>query len=291
MSDAAEPVAVPVCYRHPDRETYIACQRCAKPICPDCMNSAAVGFQCPDCVKEGRKATRSGRTAYGGEHAANPALTSQVLVGINVLVWLAVLVSGDLVDKLALIPDIACVEGNQFGCTAIQDGVARGSVWQLVTSMFLHQQLWHIGFNMFALWMLGPQLELAMGRARFLAVYLFSGLAGSTAVYWLSDPNGATLGASGAIFGLLGALAVVAYKVGGDVRSILGWVGANLVITFLIPNISWQGHLGGLVGGALLAAVVVYAPKQRRNLVQWGGIALFALLLLVAIAIRTVVLQ
>ena len=282
---------VPVCYRHPERETYIACQRCGKPICPDCMNNAAVGFQCPDCVKEGMKATRSGRTAYGGEHASNPALTSQVLVGINALVWLAVLVSADLVDKLALIPDIACVEADQFGCTAVQDGVARGSVWQLVTSMFLHQQLWHIGFNMFALWVLGPQLELAMGRARFLAVYLLSGLAGSTAVYWLSDPNGATLGASGAIFGLMGALAVVAYKVGGDVRSILGWVGANLVITFLIPNISWQGHLGGLVGGAILAAIVVYAPKQRRNQLQWAGIAVFAVLLVVAIALRTLVLQ
>jgi len=291
----SQPAAPPVCYRHTDRETYISCQRCGKPICPDCMRSAAVGFQCPDCVKEGAKSTRSGRTAYGGELSANPALTSQVLVGINVAVWLLIVGTGwassELVDKLALIPDRACVKFTQFQCLQVQDGVAHGAPWQLLTSMFTHVQLWHIGFNMLALWALGPQLELALGRVRFLALYLLSGLAGSATVYCLASPASETLGASGALFGLMGALAVVAFKVGGNVQSILSWIGANLVITLLIPNVSWQGHLGGLVGGAVLGAVLVYAPKTRRTQLQALGFLVVAALVIVAVVVRTAALR
>ena len=144
-------------------------------------------------------------------------------------------------------------------------GVADGAYWQLLTSAFTHVEVWHIGFNMLALWVLGPQLELAIGRSRFLALYLLSALAGSALVYWLADPAGSTLGASGAVFGLMGALLVLAVKVRGDVRGILTWVGINAVITFLFPNISWQGHLGGFLGGVLIAALLVYAPRQRRT--------------------------
>ena len=144
-------------------------------------------------------------------------------------------------------------------------GVADGAYWQLLTSAFTHIEVWHIGFNMLALWVLGPQLEMAVGRVRFLALYLLSALAGSTLVYWLADPAGSTIGASGAVFGLMGALLVLAVKVRGDVRGILTWVGINAVITFLFPNISWQGHLGGFLGGALIAAMLVYAPRKRRT--------------------------
>jgi membrane associated rhomboid family serine protease len=287
----SQPEAPPVCYRHPDRETYISCQRCGKPICPDCMRSAAVGFHCPDCVREGAKATRSGRTAYGGELSGNPALTSQILVGLNAAVWLLILATGwessDWIDKLALIPDRACVEATQFQCLRVQDGVAHGSVWMLLTSMFTHVQIWHIGFNMLALWSLGPQLELALGRVRFLALYLLSGLAGSATVYWLSNPHGATLGASGAIFGLMGALLVVAYKVHGNAQGLLGWVAINALLTFTIPNISWQGHLGGFVGGAVIAAALVYAPKQRRAQLQYLALGAVAVLIAVAVVART----
>jgi len=292
----SQPEAPPACYRHPGRETYISCQRCGKPICPDCMHPASVGFQCPDCVKEGARSTRSGRTAYGGKRSGDPGLTSKVLVGINAAVWLLILSTGweasDWIDKLALIPDRACVAGTQlpnggFLCTDVQDGVAQGSWWQLITSVFTHVQIWHIGFNMLALWALGPQLELALGRARYLALYLLSGLAGSATVYWLSDPNGATLGASGAIFGLMGALLVIAYKVHGNVQSILGWIGINFLITFTIPNISWQGHLGGFIGGAVIAAALVYAPTKNRIQLQALAVAAVAVVIVVVVVART----
>ena len=308
MTDA--PAGVPTCYRHPDRETYVRCQRCDKPICPDCMRDAAVGFQCPECIKEGAKSTRQGQAVYGGKRSADPRLTSMVLVALNGLVWVAILATGwtksTLTDRFALLPTGRCGSEADPGsfypgadserlCSGIPDGqwfpgVSDGAYWQLVTSMFSHEQIWHIGFNMLVLWFLGPQIEAVLGRARFLALYLVSGLAGSVLVYWLAGADSSTLGASGAIFGLLGALLVVAYKVRGNVQSILSWLAINAVFTFLFPGISWQGHLGGFLGGVLVTAVVVYAPKNRRQLIQMGGITLFVLALLAATVARTVAL-
>jgi membrane associated rhomboid family serine protease len=249
------------------------------------MRPAAVGFQCPECVREGARSTRSARTAYGGQRSGNPALTSQVLIAVNVLVWLLILATGGarsrLVDQLALTP-----LGGSFrfpnGNPILIAGVADGAPWQLLTSMFTHVAITHIGFNMLALWVLGPQLELAVGRVRFLAIYFLSGLAGSAAVLWFSPIHGSTLGASGAIFGVMGALLVIAIKVHGDVRGLATWIGVNLVITALVPGISWQGHLGGLVGGALLGAAVAYAP--RRNRVAWQAAGAGAVVVLVALA-------
>jgi membrane associated rhomboid family serine protease len=138
---------------------------------------------------------------------------------------------------------------------------------------------------------LGPQLEAVLGRTRFLGVYLLSGLAGSTLVYWLSAPHSSTIGASGAIFGLLGALLVVVLKVGGQVNQILLWIGLNFVFTFLGGgSISWQGHVGGFVGGALLAALLAYAPRPHRALWQGVGSGAFVVLLALAVAARTAVL-
>ncbi len=293
-STGASEQEVPVCYRHTDRESHIRCQRCERPICPDCMRPASVGFHCPSCVKEGSRATRSGRTPYGGQRTGNPALTSQVLIGINVAVWVLILATGwrssRLIYHLALTPlgaDFSLRGGGFLHVT----GVADGAPWQLVTSMFTQVEVWHIGFNMLALWILGPQLELAVGRTRFLAIYLLSGLAGSAAVMWLSAVHGNTLGASGAIFGMMGALLVVAIKVHGDVRGLATWIGANFVLTLvLIGNVSWQGHLGGLVGGALAGAVIVYAPRSRRSLWQGAGLAAVAVVVLVATVTRIAVL-
>ncbi len=277
---------VPVCYRHPDREAHIRCQRCERPICPDCMQPASVGFQCPECVREGSRTTRSARTPYGGQRTGNPALTSQVLVAINVVVWVLILATGgsrsSLVARLALTPSETARLVNGF--PTLVPGVAHGAPWQLLTSMFTHVGVLHIGFNMLVLWTLGPQLELAVGRIRFLAIYLISGLAGSAAVMWLSPVHGSTLGASGAIFGILGALLLIAVKVRGDVRGIATWIGINFVITFLVPNISWQGHLGGFVGGLLVGAAVVYAPRQHRAVWQATGAGAVA----VAVALATV---
>jgi membrane associated rhomboid family serine protease len=282
----------PVCYRHPDREAHIRCQRCNRPICPDCMRPAAVGFQCPECVREGAKGTRVGRTAYGGQRSGNPALTSQVLIAINVAVWVAILATGagasTLVYRLALTP-VGAVFSRRDGSLIAVTGVADGAPWQLLTSMFTHVELWHIGFNMLALWVLGPQLELAVGRARFLVIYLLSGLAGSATVLWLSPVHGSTLGASGAIFGLMGALLVIAIKVHGDVRGLATWIGINFVITALfVGGISWQGHVGGFVGGLLIGAAIAYAPRQRRTAWQAAAAGVIAVLVAVATVLRIV---
>jgi membrane associated rhomboid family serine protease len=292
-AEASEQEA-PVCYRHPDREAHIRCQRCERRICPDCMRPASVGFQCPGCVAEGSRSTRSGRTAYGGERSGDPSLTSKVLIGINAVVWVLLLATGGrgsrLVDVLALRPDGGLTEVN--GVTYnIPAGVADGRYWQLFTSMFTHVEVWHIGFNMLALWALGPQLEAAIGRTRFLALYLLSGLTASAAVMWFSVPYSLTLGASGAIFGLMGALALVAVKVHGDVRGVAIWIAVNFAFTFLFVRlISWQGHVGGFVGGLLLGAVIVYAPRASRARWQLAGILGVAVVVAVATLARIAVL-
>ncbi|MDQ6641014.1 MAG: rhomboid family intramembrane serine protease, partial [Actinomycetota bacterium] len=230
------------------------------------MRDASVGFHCPDCVREGSRTTRQGRATYGGKRVLDAARTSMVLIGLNALVWLAVMATGgassSLIDKLALLPQSSAARLPN-GAVHVVEGVSGGGYWQIVTSMFLHVELFHIGFNMLALWFLGPMLESVLGRARFLAVYLVSGLTGSAAVMWFAGANSQTLGASGAIFGLMGALVVVSLKVGADFRQILFWIGINLVFTFYAgASISWQGHIGGLVGGAVVAAAIVYAPRK-----------------------------
>lgn len=297
---------MPTCYRHPDRETWIRCQRCDRPICPDCMRSAAVGFQCPECVREGARSTRQGRGPYGGRVAANSHLVTFALIGVNVLVWLAIQATGGarsaLVDVLSILPAGHCGAGGggyypsvpEAACHGVGlhwvPGVADGAWWQLLTSVFTHVSILHIGVNMLTLWFLGPPLEGMLGRARFLAVYLVSGLTGSAAVMLFSAPHQQTLGASGAIFGVLGALLVVAIKLRGNVQTLLFWLGLNLVFTFTVSGISWQGHVGGLVGGLLLAGALVYAPRARRAPLQWGAVVLVTVVALAVVAVRAVAL-
>lgn len=266
------------------------------------MRDAAVGFQCPECVQQGHKETRQGLSRYGGARSADPRLTSYAIIALNVVVWLAITLTGGarsrLIDLLALspvgrctstsapgqwypsVPDAAICSAGTGGDGQWQAGVADGAWWQLISSAFTHVDFWHIGFNMLALYVLGPQLEAVLGRIRFLALYLLSGVAGSVAAFWLSEPLGYTLGASGAIYGIFGALVVLTIKLRTDPRSMLGLLAVNLFITFAIPNISWQGHLGGLLGGAAVTALVVYAPRKSRTVVQWGGLAALAVLLL-----------
>jgi membrane associated rhomboid family serine protease len=289
---------VPTCYRHPGRESHIRCQRCARPICPDCMRDAAVGFQCPECLAEGQRTTRQARTAYGGLRPTNASLTTLVLIGINVAIWIAIRGAGtgsELYQNLVLRPSGFCLGTGaltESACTGFWiPGVSDGAYWQLITSTFSHAQVLHIGFNMLALYMIGPQLEQVLGRARFLALYLLAGLAGSAVVYWAAPEYQATLGASGSIFGLFGAMLVVAYKVGGQVQQILMLLAVNLFITFTIPNISWQGHLGGLVGGVVVAGVLVYAPRgPRRTAFQVSGLVTVAALIALAVIARSAVL-
>jgi membrane associated rhomboid family serine protease len=245
------------------------------------MLPAAVGFQCPSCVKDGAKATRTGRLPYGGERVANPALTSFVLIGINVVVWLGIAATGGygstLLHQFELIPHYGLYVDQQNQVATLLRGVGTGAWWQVITSAFTHVSALHIALNMFALYYLGPQIEQILGRVRFLAVYLVSALAGSAGVMLFSAPHTPTVGASGAIFGLMGAFGIIALRIKADVRGIALIVGLNLVLTFSVSNISWQGHLGGLVGGALATAAIVYAPKgPHRSKLQWAALALIA---------------
>ncbi|WP_310961715.1 rhomboid family intramembrane serine protease [Nocardioides terrisoli] len=298
--------AAPECYRHPGRETWIRCQRCERPICPDCMRQASVGFQCPTCVKEGARSTRAGTLPYGGSVPGNPHQTTIGLIVANVLVWLAVLADGGsngrLFQVLSLLPRGRCDTADLGGFyPAIHGaalchtqnghwfpGVADGAGWQVITSVFTHAEPLHIGFNMLALWFLGPPLEMVLGRTRFLAVYLISGLFGSAAVMLWSSPTTLTEGASGAIFGVMGALIVVGLKIKAPVQQLWIWLALNLVFTFTAANISWQGHLGGLLGGAIVAAVIVYPPRSIRLPAQAVGTIGLAVVALALIAVRAV---
>lgn len=307
MTDGPPEVGVPVCYRHPDWESHIRCQRCSRPICPDCMRDAAVGFQCPACIAEGAKTTRSAQSAYGGKRSGNPATTTIALIGINVFVWVLVLVTGwhesRLVSRLALVPKGVCESradtgfyntGSEGVCNRLNagdgrwvPGIADGSYWELLSSMFLHVEIWHIAVNMLSLWILGPQLESVLGRVRFLALYLVSGLAGSTLGYWAQDEHTLGLGASGAIFGLLGALLVIVHKIGGELRQIFTLLALNAVVTVVVPNVSWQAHLGGFLGGVAVTALLVYAPRPRRGQLQALGLGAIVALLAVAVVLRS----
>ncbi|MER6747788.1 rhomboid family intramembrane serine protease [Streptomyces fungicidicus] len=277
---------VPVCYRHPERETGIRCTRCERPICPECMVDASVGFQCPECVREGRgtghaPAASVPRTIAGGAVAADPRLVTKILLGINLAVFLAVQVRPSLVRDLYL---IGTWPPAPFLPT---QGVAEGEWYRLFTSMFTHQEIWHIAFNMLSLWWLGGPLEQALGRARYLTLYLISGLAGGALTYLLASGTTASLGASGAIFGLFGATAVLMRRLNYDMRPVIALLVINLIFTFGWSNIAWQAHIGGLVAGVVIGYAMVHAPRERRALVQYGTCALVLVAVAVMALLRT----
>lgn len=254
---------IPRCYRHPERETHISCQRCGRPICPDCMRDAAVGFQCPDCVREAAAHSREPRTAFGGRLTGGSSTVTMILIGLNVAVFVLVQASGGLVGdlgrRLLLLPDSRGYDPR------LLEGVAQGAYWQLLTSTFLHTRVLHLAMNMIGLWLFGSYLESALGRWRFVSLYLLSGLAGSVAVLWLAPPGSVSLGASGSVFGLFGAALVVLLKQRRDVTQLLVLLGLNAVLSFAVRNVSWQAHLGGLIAGLLLGGAFAYAPRRTRT--------------------------
>jgi len=241
------------CYRHPNRETGVSCSECGRGICPDCMVFAPVGIRCPDHSGQPQGAERVAQRVRGAGVAGTGALVTKGLIAANVLVFLFNLAqgaslsenSGELFADWALIGRIELAPGFAIG-------VAEGDWWRLMTSAFLHGSIIHLGFNMLMLYWIGAPIEEAIGRARFAVLYVVSGLAGSAGALLLTDADAITVGASGAIFGLLGAALVFerqrAFVLGGSALSIIV---LNLVLTFAVPNISIGGHLGGLAGGAL----------------------------------------
>ncbi|MGW4429269.1 rhomboid family intramembrane serine protease [Streptomyces tendae] len=290
--DAGSPGAhsLPGCYRHPDRETGIRCTRCERPICTDCMVNASVGFHCPDCAA-GRTPGATGpapsasrpRTLAGGTVAADPRLVTKVLIGVNLALLLVQLSVGDrFTQRLELLGQAYITFPGPV------EGVAEGQWYRLLTAMFLHSSYMHILFNMLGLWWLGGPLEGALGRARFLALYFCSGLAGSALTYLIAEPNQPSLGASGAIFGLFGATAALARRLNADMRPVVILLAINLVFTFTWANIAWQAHVGGLVAGAVIGYAMLHAPRERRALVQYGTCALVLVVVVGLTLLRTV---
>ena len=266
------------CYRHRDRETGVSCSNCGRPICPECMTSTSVGMRCPECA--GRRTTV--RRVTGSSE--DPVVT-YVLIGINVAVALGALLSGGSAAGGGGIGGSGLLEDGSVSRSAIADG----EYWRLITAGFLHAGFFHLAFNMLALWVLGGMLEPALGRFRFGLVYLVALLAGSFGALLL-EPDAPTVGASGAIFGLMGAAAVVMRHSGISVmESGLGiWIVLNLLITFTVPNISIGGHIGGLVGGAVVA-LLLYDLRDRlrvpRPVVTALALALGALAVAGSIAV------
>jgi membrane associated rhomboid family serine protease len=267
-----------VCVRHPDRATARTCTRCGRPACTDCLREAAVGHQCVDCIAEGRRGVRRGVTIAGAVPGARPVATG-VLIVLNVAVFAwTVVTAGSVMDNAG---------APLFDAWALVPGkVAGGEWWRLLTGGFLHYGPIHLLFNMMALWVIGRDVEAALGHGRFLAVYLVSLLGGSTAVMLLTTPGADVAGASGAVFGLMGALAVLLRRLRIPLGQVGGLIVANLAITFLVPGISVAGHLGGLATGAAATAALVHAPPQRRNPVQVAALAAIVVLLLVGVVLR-----
>jgi membrane associated rhomboid family serine protease len=235
-----------VCYRHTSRETGVSCSNCGRPICPDCMTATPVGMRCPECSKH---KTQVRRLQTGSER---PAVTVAI-IAICVLVYFGMSSSRDplLDDKFALL-GIA---------------VADGEWWRLITSGFMHGGLLHLGFNMYILWFLGNLLEPSLGPWRFGALYFASLLSGSFGALLMTSPTTYTVGASGAVFGLMGAAFVLSRARGIDpMQSGIGpMILLNLGITFVIPGISIGGHLGGLVGGSIAAFLMDRVGDRRRG--------------------------
>ncbi len=249
------PTEVTTCYRHPGVRAGVSCQRCDRPICPQCMVQASVGFHCPECAKQGRQ------RVYRGQAALAPArpIVTQVLIAINVVVYvmgLGLHGANDLTRQGGLVG-----EGTFDGITVV--GVAAGEWYRIVTSGFLHADLLHLAFNMFMLWVLGSMLEPSMGKWPFLATYFMSLIAGSLGVLIL-DPNIVTVGASGAVFGLMGA-AIIGQRANGISpwqTGIGGLLVINLAITFLVPGISIGGHVGGLLGGMAAGFILLVLRRS-----------------------------
>jgi membrane associated rhomboid family serine protease len=279
---------LPACVRHPDRPTGLRCVRCDRPACPDCLREASVGYQCVDCVAEGGKTVRPARDVSGARSRAGtrPMVVVPVLILLNVLVFAFTAYQAHSIvdnDRSSLFVD----------WTLIPSLVAGGDYWRLVTSGFLHFGNYggygpvHLIFNMFALYVLGRDLEIVLGRVRFLAVYVLALLGGSVAVMLFGESLGSVAGASGAIYGLFGGIAVVVFRAKMNPRPVLILLGINIVLSITLPGISLLGHLGGLVVGALATAALVYAPRNE-NLVRFQVLACVAIavVLVVVVALR-----
>jgi membrane associated rhomboid family serine protease len=261
------------CYRHPDRETRVSCSECGRGICPDCMVFGPVGIRCPDHA--GTTASGPRRTAQRVQRASvrtGDAIVTKTLIAVNVGIYLLQLGMGAPLDANGgWIFEHCSLVANAYYASGQPAGVAHGEWWRLITAAFLHYGPLHLGMNMLVLWFVGAPIEAAIGRLQYLLLYIVSGLAGSAGALLVS-PHAITVGASGAIFGLFGALAVLEYQhtgvvVGGPAFTLIA---INLVFSFVLPGVSWGGHVGGLIGGALGMLALSRFPQAFRS--EYAGV-------------------
>lgn len=281
------PPPQPRCVRHPDRPTALSCTRCGRPACPDCLRAASVGHQCVDCIAADQRHTPQARTIAGAAvrtRMQTPLLT-YVLIAVNVAIFAVTAVqSRNVMDNHIASP--LFLDWVLWG-----PAVAAGEFSRIVTSGFLHIGLMHLAVNMFALYVIGRDTEMVLGRARYFAVYVIALLGGSASVLLL-DPLVPTAGASGAIFGLLGAQAVILLRLKRSPTPVLAVIAINVIISITIPGISLWGHMGGLVAGAAATAALLYAPaavgakdRQSAGTAGWfalGGVGLLTLIVTAA---------
>jgi membrane associated rhomboid family serine protease len=274
------------CYRHPDRETGLSCSECGRPICADCANFGPVGIRCPDhaSVRRAGPATRFKprpiRRAPGVALATGNAPVTKALIAINAAIYLVTVSQGAGLNTPG---------GSLFSKWILYGPwVANGGWYRLVTAMFLHASILHIAFNMVALYFIGTPVEQYLGKLRYVGLYFVSGLAGSAGAL-LSAPHTFSLGASGAVFGVLGAMMIIEWQVTGRLAGqAMTWIVINLVISFSIPGISWGAHVGGLIGGILIT--LGYAHWRDRGRAQYGQLGLGGVLVLIAVAVGSVAL-
>lgn len=280
------------CYRHPDRQTGVACSRCDRPICPDCMTPTSVGMRCPECAGD---TTEVRRPAAGGGLGSGVVRATYTLIGINAIIFVAQLGAGGAGGVLFADGALCAnaVGGGGFCGITPSEG---GEWWRILTSGFLHSTslIFHILLNMFVLFILGRLIEPAIGSARMVAIYFVSLFGGALGAVLLADPAQYTVGASGAIYGLFAATLLIARDRGFDqvVYQLGFWLVLNLVLTFSIASVSVGGHLGGLAAGAVAALIVIgierrggrsaVSPVGELAVLAGLGLATFAGAILVA---------
>lgn len=265
------------CYRHPDRETGVSCSECGRGICPDCMTFGPVGIRCPEHSGRPQGVQKIAQTVQR-RSASRPGIVTTTLIGINVGIYLLQLAGGAPVNANGgWIFEHAALFIRAIDSGGEMVGLGTGEWWRLLTAAFLHYGPIHLGMNMLALWWIGRPLEVALGPLRYVLLYLVAGLAGSAGAL-IANPTAVTVGASGAIFGILGAAIVLerqqTYVLGGSAITLLV---VNLAFTFAVPGISIGGHLGGLAGGALSILALSQFGKRsavygRNDLVALGSL-------------------
>jgi membrane associated rhomboid family serine protease len=287
------------CYRHPDRQSFVLCQRCLRTICADCQTPAPVGVICPECMAQHSKdagaspravrenSPRAARTWMPRRRTATAydsrPLATYTIIAITVVVYLTQLIPNSPVAQWLQLAGVYVMPASPF---AFQP-------WRMLTVLFVHESILHVGFNMLALWMIGQSLEPLLGRWRFVTLYLISGFGASAAVVAFASPLQPVVGASGAIFGLFGALLIIGRHIGAPIGGIAVVIGINLVFTFLPgSNIAWQAHVGGLITGAVAGLIFARTrSRQQRALQIWLLVALFVALCGVVVATNIILVR